>query len=304
MAPPHPALRVPVPGDGAGVGSWDDVVSTPDGVPLLLADPAAYLARVGGDAAAPLDAVSYEGLCVLSRYLPLLEAPDAPMRVAVRDLLRRHAPARARLGVEAACSVGPDLASLRAVCDAVIAFDGHVVAARAARAWVAGEAIPRLTRVEGRSFLRGPHVHGEELGGVTIVVGDALDPPLHAEAADVVVALNLLDIVAEPLNLIGQLDAILAPGGLLVLASPFCWNDGLTAPEQQLGGGTIEAFATMGTADGVKALLTGATPLLPHLRFAILEEREAEWTLRDHARATFTYTSWIVAARKAPTPAA
>ena len=43
------------------------------------------------------------------------------------------------------------------------------------------------------------------LSGVTLVCGNALAPPLQAEQADIVTAVNLVDNVSEPVNLLGQL---------------------------------------------------------------------------------------------------
>lgn len=299
LRPPHPALRVPVPEDGAGSGPWSSVPWTPDGVPILMADPESYLATVGDDAARPLDEVSFEALAYLARYLPTALEPGAALRVAVRDALTRFAPLGSALGVEFGCSVGADLPALRAVCNAAIGVDGSVVGARAARAVVAGEVVPRLTRVEGRSFTSAPPVVRAALDGVTVVVGNALDPPVFAGCADVVMAVNLLDTVSEPVNLLGQLDAVLRPGGLLLLASPFSWQDGVTPPEEQLGGGTIPALAALGSPEAVLAILRGETPLLPHLAYEILETTEdVPWSLRDHARCAFHYSSWLVAARK------
>ena len=296
--PPHPALRVPVLGDGAGAGPWGGVPWTPDGVPILVADPDDYLARVGDDASEPLDALSFEALAHLARYPPTVGDHEAPPRRAVRDAPNRFAPRGAELGVELGPSVGPDLPALRAVCAAVVAVEGSVAAARAAHALVRGHAVPRLERLEGRSFAAAAPVARPALPDVHVVVGDALDPPLFAERADVVVALNLLDNVAEPLNLLGQMDALLRPGGLLLLASPFCWQDSLTVPEAQLGAGTVPALAALGSPDALGALLRGETPLLPHLAFELLHAEDVPWVLRDHARAEFHYLSWLVAARK------
>ncbi len=280
------------------MGSWSSVRATPDGVPLLVADPEGYLAQVGDEATVPLGALPFEALAHLARYLPHVAAAEGPLRAAVRELLSRHAPPGAALGVEAGCSVGPDLRALRAVCDEVIAFDLSVAAARAARALVAGEAVPLPVRVEGRSFTLGAPLQLPEAQGVSVVVGSALDPPLHAGVADVVMAINLVDNVPEPINLLGQLDAIAKPGALLLLASPFSWQDAITAPGEQLGGGTIPGFVALGSPAALRAVLRGETPFLPWLDYEILEAREARWSLRDHARAVFTYDVHLLAARK------
>jgi len=297
-ASPHPALRVPVLGDGAAAGDWAAVATTPEGVPILIADADAYLARVGDDAYASLDALSFDALAHLARYLPTVLEADAPMRLAVRETVARFAPANAALGVEFGSSVGPDLPALRAVCSAAIAVEGSVAAARVAAELVAGRPVPRLQRVEGRSFTALAPVTRAPLSDVTVVVGDALDPPLHPGTADVVVALNLLDNVVSPLDLVGQLDAVLRPGGLLLLASPFCWQDALTPADAQLGGSTVPALAALGSPAALTALLRGEAPVLTHLAYDVLHTADVPWRLRDHARAEFHYLSWLVAARK------
>jgi len=296
--PAHPALRVPVPGDGAGEGAWEQVRCTPDGTPLLVADPEASLAAAGEAATAPFDALPFPAMRGLAHYLPGVVDGDAPLRVAVRQALARHAPGGARLAVEAGCSVGPDLRALRAVAEAVVGFDARVEAARVARALLRGEAVPLPERREGRSFRIEGHITLPREEGITVVVGDALDPPLRAEVADIVLAVNLIDTVPAPLTLLGQLDAILAPGGLLILTSPFAWRDDITAPERQLGGGTVPALVEMGSEAALRAILRGETPWLRHLAYEELETWDVPWALRDHARARFTYDVHGLVARK------
>lgn len=57
------------------------------------------------------------------------------------------------------------------------------------------------------------------------LVGDAQDPPFAPETFSAVLLLNLLDCVPNPLAVLAWADALLVPGGELLLAMPFAWHD-------------------------------------------------------------------------------
>lgn len=295
---PHPALRVPLPGGGPISGEWTTVRWSADGIPILIADVEEYLDHVGDDLDAPLDALGHERLSTLATYLPHLLAPGAPLRRALRDVLRRRVPARVDLAVELGCSVGADLRTLASVAREVIGVDSSLVSLRAARAQLAGEVVPLLSRVEGRSFRSEDPVVLPPIDNVWLAVGNALDPPLFPGVANIAVAMNVLDSVSAPLDLIGQMDAILAPGGLLVLSSPFAWKDDVTPPARALGGGLDPRWVELGTPDGLVELLAGRMPELPYLRYEILERMDVPWSVRTHARQVTTFDVHLVAARK------
>jgi len=269
-----------------------------DGIPILLAEPDGYLERVGDDVDAPLDGLRFPSLAYLSRYLPLLMAPSAPLRRAIRGALQEHLRAPARLAVELGCGVGVDLRTLADFADEVIGIDLSIAGLRAAQKQLAGEPVPLLRRIEGRSFTSDDPIHLPAVEGVYLAVGNALDPPLYAEVADVVLAVNLLDTVSDPLTLMGQIDAILKPGGLLILTTPLSWNEDITDPERALGGGVDERWALLGTAAGLVELLSGRMPVLPYLRYDILAQSDVPWSLREHARSVTTYDVHVLVARK------
>lgn len=291
----HPALRVPVPGDGAGSGRWEDVAVLQDGTPVVVADPTALLEAVGSDAHAPLDELSTDARAQSSRYLQEVRDPG-PLRAAIADTLRDHAGPDVDIAVEAGCAVGVDSRSLAAISRHVVAFDSNVAMVRVARRLLTGEPVPQWVRHEGRRASRLDPLQLTACANVTCIVGDALDPPIRSEAADVVLAANLVDSIHDPLTLLGQLDAILAPGGLLVLASPFDWHDHITPPELQLGGGLLDP-----DADGpemVSRILAGETPWLPHLRHEVIAEDDVEWRVRTSDRSTTDYLVRIITTRK------
>ena len=234
----------------------------------------------------------------LSRYGPSLGACDRPLGATVGEWLARFAPPRADLGVEVGCGVGADLRLLRRFVRRVIGLDMAPCAVRCANAQLAGQRVPRYRRLEGRSYAQTTAWQLPPLSGWLVAVGDALGLPLCEEAADVVLALNLLDNVADPVGLLRGLSALLKPGGLLIVSSPFAWRDDLTPPESQLGGGTIPALVELGSAVAVAAILAGQTPLAPELDLEVLATSEVPWELEDHARCVVRYQVHALAARR------
>jgi SAM-dependent methyltransferase len=241
---------------------------------------------------APLESLDFDPLCHLAHYLPQHLETRAPLRRVVRRFLARHLPRRVGLGVEAGCSVAPDVRALRARCEAVVAFDANPVPVRAAARLFAGEPVALPRRVEGHRFeIEGVPLRVRPLAGVTWLLGNAADPPLRPGAAEVVLAVNLLDSVSDPAGLLRQLDAILAPGGLLVLTSPFHWQDGITPVDAQLAGGCGDPDYAEGSAQWLRRALGD-------LAYQVLETAEVPWTLVDHTRCKFHYRVHAVAARK------
>lgn len=128
----------------------------------------------------------------------------------------------------------------------------------------------------------------EERARVTVICGDALDPPLFAESFDLVYLGAALDSVREPWLLLGQADALLAPGGLLVAATPFAWDDAVTAPEAQFGG-----------PGELRAALTGGVEGLLHLDYRIVESADGlPWSLRRDARSVTCFSVDLGVAQK------
>lgn len=129
---------------------------------------------------------------------------------------------------------------------------------------------------------------------VHLVQGDVLAPPFEAESFPAVAALSLLDTVPDPVVALGQLDALLAPGGLLLLASPWSWEAHVTPPDAWWSG----PGATAGEA--LRALLSGRHPVLPHLRYEVLEGADRlPWSLPGHGRLIHRFLLEAVLARKA-----
>lgn len=288
-------LRIP----GSSPARPDANVTWFRGVPAFLVDAAERLASfvVAGDDEAT-DGFSFPELSYLARYLPALGAPADPMRTQVRRWLGAFAPANAELAVETGCSVGAELRLLRAHARHVIGFDLSPAALAVARRQLDGQPVRAWRRLEGRNFSCNNNWLLPPVTNIFTAIADALEPPVHDGVADIVLALNLLDNVRDPFALLTALDRMLKPGGLLVIGSPFAWRDDLTAPEGQLGGGTIPALVEMGSPAALKALLTGQTPLLPDLHHTILATADVPWILEDHQRCRMTFDVHMLASRK------
>jgi SAM-dependent methyltransferase/uncharacterized protein YbaR (Trm112 family) len=146
---------------------------------------------------------------------PTLAPLATPLGAWVEDALARHAPANARLGLDAGCATGGfTLALSRHVGQAVgveLGFD----LARAAR---------------------------ERVPAAFFAVASAEELPFERGAFDVVLALNLLDAIARPRLALRRLDACLRPGGLLLVTTPFAYETARTAPEERLLEEELPAF--------------------------------------------------------------
>jgi uncharacterized protein YbaR (Trm112 family)/SAM-dependent methyltransferase len=187
------------------------------------------------------------------------------------------------LAVELGCSVGRGVAELARTARHVVGLDLHMGAMRRARHILAGDVVAYLRRITGRHYARTTIPARAPIDHVTLVCGDALDPPLVPGVYDRVVALNLLDSVASPRQLLAVMDGLCAPRGELVLMSPYAWQSSVLADDERLGG-----------ADP-------ATALLAHLRglhYEILDDTDLPWTLRRDARSAVHYRAHYIRARR------
>jgi SAM-dependent methyltransferase/uncharacterized protein YbaR (Trm112 family) len=128
---------------------------------------------------------------------------------------------------------------------------------------------------------------------------DASALPFPADSAGLITALNLLDCVAEPSRLLAELVRALAPGGDLLLATPYDWSTRATQPGQWIGGHSQRAPHGGAAEDFLRALLTeGAHPsAVPGLTLHGEIPRFA-WQTRLHDRSAVHYASHLLALRR------
>jgi len=144
----------------------------------------------------------------------------------------------------------------------------------------------------GRRF-ESVEIQREPADNVIFMVADALDPPFGPYAFDRVAALNLLDNVAVPTILLGQMDALLKKGGQMILASPYEWRPELTAPDQWL------VDREMPSAEAVRAILKDCWGPGLGLNYEIVDEIDPlPWVLRRNDRHWTVFLAHLVRAVK------
>lgn len=126
---------------------------------------------------------------------------------------------------------------------------------------------------------------------VLFLLADIHNPPFKMESFDFISALNLIDSVRFPFIALGQMDAMLKPGGTLLLSSPYTWNadisDGWFETEQ------IDPHTY------TKQLLTGQQAPECGFNYRITGEKaNLPWKLRKQDTQHFVYFVDLLAAQK------
>ena len=133
---------------------------------------------------------------------------------------------------------------------------------------------------------------------VLFLVGDVLDPPFRAESFDLVAGLNLIDSVSLPLVLLGQMDALLSGGGLLILCAPYEWRTEICATTEWLETEDISSPVML------RRILEGAILEQTGFAYRVLAEcPEIPWVLRNSSRHWSAYLVHLLKAVKASAPA-
>jgi len=226
------------------------------------------------------------------RAAPPPDGPGAELAAsAILDRIAGRARDRVGLAVELGCSVGRIVSELARGADRVIGLDLHFGAVRRARRLLAGETLAYARRIVGRRYLPATVAAGDRAvpeGRTTLVCADALDPPLLPGVFDRVVALNLIDSVASPRQLVGVVDTLCAEGGEVIFASPYAWQSGIVDDDARLGGDdpAADLAALIRQGDGLSG------------RYQVEDEADLRWTLRRDARTAVVYRCHYLRTRK------
>jgi SAM-dependent methyltransferase len=200
--------------------------------------------------------------------------------------------------LEAGCGPGRILQGVsQMVPESLTGLDLRVSMLRVARRLADGGEVLLPFIVEGR------HAQPLRIGAapgrsatrtaISLVQGDVMNPPFEAGAFTFVLALSLLDTVPEPFIALGQLDALLAPGGLLFLAQPYHWEAQATPASEWWTAAGITG------AEVLRRTLLGQNLLLPHLSYEILEEADDLcWALPASRRLVHRFFMHALLARK------
>ena len=123
--------------------------------------------------------------------------------------------------------------------------------------------------------------------------------PFASDTFSAAVAMNVLDSVRSPVDLLRSINVALQPGGKLLLSCPFDWSAAVTPIESWLGGHSQRNPQGGASAPMLEALLTpGSHPWsLPDMRITHRSE-EFPWTVRMQERSVIQYQPLVLAAEK------
>ncbi len=140
-------------------------------------------------------------------------------------------------------------------------------------------------------------------GQVDFWACDAVHLPFRAGTIGGAVALNLLDCVYAPLDLLRSVTRVLRPGATLVLATPYDWTPAATTIEAWIGGHSPRSPTGGASKAVLRALLTpGAHPASVAGLEWMADQDRVPWTVRLHDRSSVVYQLHLVVAARRETP--
>jgi putative 4-mercaptohistidine N1-methyltranferase len=158
-----------------------------------------------------------------------------PIRVVTELIDQTSTPHRA---LDVGCAVGASSFELARSIPHVTGIDFSEAFIQAAKALKADGALEAKVALEGKreQAFTAQIPEGIDRDRVHFETGDAMDLRNDIGAFDVVLAANLICRLPQPLRFIERLKDLVAPGGQLLLATPFSWLAEFTPEENWLGG--------------------------------------------------------------------
>ena len=171
-----------------------------------------------------------------------------PFNFIPRDFLRFHERLRkeclrpvgkhpAIRALDIGCSVGRFSFELACVAHEVLGIDNSIQFIEAARAIARKKSVRLSVRESGDTFRKCNVTLPKPLGAgsVHFKVGSALNLlPFCTSPFQIVAAVNLLCRIPFPRKFLQELSSIVAPGGQLILASPYSWLEEYTPRKEWL----------------------------------------------------------------------
>jgi SAM-dependent methyltransferase len=183
------------------------------------------------------------------------------------EYLRPVAPRKGSRGLDLGCAVGRFTFELGRALEHVIGLDNSVSFIQAAQRVARHRKTKVCIPVSGSRFIARQLVlpRGLQRSSVEFQVRDALKlNQLGEQRFQVVSAINLLDRLPRPQHFLRQLRHLVAPGGQLLLASPFTWLEDYTPRSGWLSREEVIAI------------------LRPHFR--LVKQGELPFLIREHRR--------------------
>lgn len=297
-----------------------------DGVPIIVPDIAAYLATwlpqilerqdLGPELqgliadSLPMADGFHSGRQYLSSYawdgysefdpgLPPARRCDGSQTVALLEAMLEDEPAAAGLVLDLGCGAGRSTFELGARGPGlVLGIEQNFSFARfAQRIRMQGEVVYPLRRAGAHYEERRHSVDFPSADRVDFWVCDAAALPLAAGAVDQIVALNLLDAVPAPLELLTSIDRVLRPGASAHLATPFEWREDLTPRAGWFGGHSAHHDHEGDPIAVLKRVLAAPEYGLQGLEL-VAERDDIPWRMRVDDRATTEYRNFCAVLRK------
>ena len=133
-----------------------------------------------------------------------------------------------------------------------------------------GEITETITqKIEDFSFV---HVRDR----VTFWQGDACNLKAHFTGYDLVLATNLIDRLYDPVLFLNDMHHRIREKGILILTSPYTWQESATEKRLWLGGYVGENGNAVYTLDGLKEILSS--------HFELIDTQDIPFVLRETAR--------------------
>jgi putative 4-mercaptohistidine N1-methyltranferase len=224
--------------------------------------------------APPLEALPYPG-----GPADALEFPARCAALAIEEAARPGVSSGRAL--EVGCAVGRASFELARAFGEVVGVDLSASFIGAARALAREGRLAYARRIEGEidapaAARVDPAI---DRGRVRFETGDACALPPSLAGFDVVLAANLICRLPRPAAFLARLHegeaALVRPGGLLVLTSPYTWLAPFTPREAWLGG-RVEDGAPVRSRDALARALAPA--------FDLLRSEDMPLLIREHAR--------------------
>ncbi len=187
----------------------------------------------------------YETDGLVAQYLDFQYGPrhfDVPnYATQLVDIAIKHVSSRTR-ALDIGCATGRASFELARHFDTVVGMDYSARFIDVALALARGEACRYVIPEEGelvdycQAVLAESNITERETGRVSFVQGDACNLKPQAELYDLVLAANLLDRLREPACFLKDIAPMIRSGGLLMLSSPYTWQEDYTPKQNWLGG--------------------------------------------------------------------